>query len=293
MGDMRRASLLVVCVCSIVASYVLLAQNLPNEPAKGFGTTISGAFEGWFDNPDGSHSFLVGYLNRNRSKAIDVPVGPNNRIDPGGPDLGQPEHFETGRQWGMFVVTVPKSFGARDRLVWTITVDGQSTSVPLWMHTDYVITPLLGGGSGGKNTPPHLRLAEDAPPVFGPGAILHQSAASRTVRVGEKLPLDTWVEDDMEYTNDPKAPLPKNRAPVTLTWTKFRGPGDVTFEHAKLDAEKLPASGPGFKGKATTSAKFDTPGEYVLHVTANDFSGSGGGGFQCCWTTALLKVSVR
>jgi hypothetical protein len=27
-------------------------------------------------------------------------------------------------------------------------------------------------------------------------------------------------------------------------------------------------------------------------VTANDYSGVGGGGFQCCWTTALVKVSV-
>jgi hypothetical protein len=38
--------------------------------------------------------------------------------------------------------------------------------------------------------------------------------------------------------------------------------------------------------------KFSEPGEYVLHVTANDYSGEGGGGFVCCWTTAMLKVSV-
>jgi hypothetical protein len=31
----------------------------------------------------------------------------------------------------------------------------------------------------------------------------------------------------------------------------------------------------------------------VLHVTANDYSGDGGGGFQCCWTTGLMKVSVK
>jgi hypothetical protein len=30
----------------------------------------------------------------------------------------------------------------------------------------------------------------------------------------------------------------------------------------------------------------------VLHVTANDYSGDGGGGFVCCWTTAMVKVSV-
>ena len=35
------------------------------------------------------------------------------------------------------------------------------------------------------------------------------------------------------------------------------------------------------------------PGEYVLHLTTNDYSGDGGGGFGCCWTTALVKVSVK
>jgi hypothetical protein len=38
---------------------------------------------------------------------------------------------------------------------------------------------------------------------------------------------------------------------------------------------------------------FSEPGDYMLHLTANDFSGEGGGGFQCCWTTALVKVSVQ
>jgi hypothetical protein len=47
-----------------------------------------------------------------------------------------------------------------------------------------------------------------------------------------------------------------------------------------------------FSGKATTSATFSEAGDYVLHVTVNDYSGDGGGGFQCCWTTGLVKVSV-
>lgn len=48
-----------------------------------------------------------------------------------------------------------------------------------------------------------------------------------------------------------------------------------------------------FSGKASTTATFDEPGEYMLHVTANDYSGNGGGGAACCWTTALVKVSVK
>ena len=47
-----------------------------------------------------------------------------------------------------------------------------------------------------------------------------------------------------------------------------------------------------FRGKAETSARFSEAGEYILHVTANDYSGDGGGGEVCCWTTALVKVLV-
>ena len=28
--------------------------QLPSEPPRGFGASITGAYEGWFDNPDGS-----------------------------------------------------------------------------------------------------------------------------------------------------------------------------------------------------------------------------------------------
>src|SRR5690606_2174656 len=91
-------------------------QQLPSEPPRQFGASITGAFEGWFDDQDGTHNFLVGYLNRNMSRAMDVPIGPNNRIEPGGPDLGQPTHFEPGRKTGMFLVRVPASFTPKDRL---------------------------------------------------------------------------------------------------------------------------------------------------------------------------------
>ena len=46
-------------------------------------------------------------------------------------------------------------------------------------------------------------------------------------------------------------------------------------------------------GKATTSAKFAAPGEYILRIQANDATGDGGGGFQCCWTNAHIKVTVN
>ena len=72
-------------------------------PARERGASITPAFEGWYQNEDGSYSLLIGYFNRNSKEALDIPIGPNNRIEPGEPDQGQPTHFEIGRQWGVFV----------------------------------------------------------------------------------------------------------------------------------------------------------------------------------------------
>ena len=270
----------------------LSAQQLPNEPRRQFGTSVTGAYEGWWENADGSRTFLVGYLNRNSSQPIDVPVGPNNRIEPGGPDMGQPAHFLPGRQWGMFTVTVPKEFtGADQRLTWTIAANGQPTSIPLRLHPDYNITPFSDVAI--KNTPPSIRLAENGPVTKGPLALL-ASAPERTVAKGAPLTLSLWADDDGKFANDTMAPPSKLPSPVELVWSKYRGPGSVTFDKLPPVFEVL-AGGPinvPFRGKATVTARFSEPGDYVLHVTANDFSGEGGSGELCCWSTALVKVRV-
>jgi hypothetical protein len=46
-------------------------------------------------------------------------------------------------------------------------------------------------------------------------------------------------------------------------------------------------------GQATTTATFSAAGDYVLRLQANDSSGDGGGGFQCCWSNVHVKVVVK
>src|SRR5439155_13966502 len=141
------------------------AQSLPNEPRRVSGASVTAAFEGWFRNPDGSFSLLIGYFNRNQTQEVDVPLGPNNFIEPGGPDRGQPTHFRTGRQWGMFAIKVPRDFG-QQRLTWTIVANGQTTSIPFYLHPDYEISPFREAAVG--NTPPILAFDERGPTVQGP-----------------------------------------------------------------------------------------------------------------------------
>jgi hypothetical protein len=282
-----------LCAVGAIAGGMLLSGQQIPEPRKQFGASVTGAFEGWFANKDGSRSFLVGYLNRNTQQELDVPIGPNNRIEPGGPDLGQPTHFLPGRQYGMFVVPVPKEFTPQDKYTWTIVANGQSTSIPLRLNNDYVVSPFIEIAVG--NTPPVIRFDQNGSTIQGPIATAAQ-AASRTASLSAPLPLTVWATDDMKYTSNTSAPMTKPRPPVTVTWSKYRGPGTVAFDKAKPDVEQLPSSGSGappFSGKATANVTFSEPGEYVLHVTANDYSGDGGGGFQCCWTTGLVKVSVK
>src|SRR5689334_5354678 len=118
------------------------AQSLPGEPPHNSGQSITGAFEGWFPNPDGSFEILLGYYNSNQKEEFDVPAGPNNRIEPGGPDRGQPTHFLPGRQWGVFTIKVPKDFGEQ-KLTWTITVNGKTTTIPMSLNTLWEVQPFL------------------------------------------------------------------------------------------------------------------------------------------------------
>src|SRR3954470_5319365 len=259
-------------------------KTLPLEPQRERGTSITPAYEGWYPNDDGSFSMLLGYYNRNTKEALDIPVGPNNRIEPGPADQGQPTHFESGRQWGVFVVKVPKDFGTK-AITWTIVANGETNSIPLTLNKGYPISPFEELGM--HNKPPVLAFAEGGPKFTGPPVA---TAATFTGTVKQPVPINVWVED-------PKSPneieIPGAAAfrgavakVATISLHKFRGPGKVTF-----DKPRIPATTQG--ERITANATFDTPGDYLLRVQANDESGEGGAGFQCCWTNTYVKVTVR
>jgi hypothetical protein len=272
----------------ILAAAPLLvhAQALPFEPQHEAGASVTGAFEGWFKNPDGTFSLLLGYFNRNSKQELDIPIGPNNRIEPGGPDRGQPTHFLPGRLWGLFAIKVPADFGTQ-KITWTLTANGQTTVIPASLNTDYEISPLVEAAIG--NTPPMLSFEENAPRTQGPQGMI----ISRTAKAGVPMELKLWALDDAKLTTSSGA-RPRNLgAPVTLHWFKYRGPGEVKFSKDRPAVEGSGGTSGPFSGTASTSVTFSEPGDYMLHVVANDYSGDGGGGFQCCWTNAQVKVTVQ
>lgn len=275
------------CAAMVLTSATLFAaEQLAIEPKHDSGQSITGAYEGWYKNPDGTFTILLGYYNRNLKQDLDIPVGPNNKVDPGGPDQGQPTHFLPGRQWGVFTITVPKDFGDK-KITWTITANGKATVIPASLDPLWVVAPFVDAED---NTPPFISFDEGASTLQGPP---RGFAKSLKATVGEPLPLTVWVSDDA------KVPVGALTAPKTpaavITWTKLRGPGTVTFAKDKPPAEKTEWKAPpqaNFMGKATTTATFSEPGDYIIEVVANDWSGEGGRGFQCCWTSAQVKVNV-
>lgn len=291
MGNSRIPLLGAFAIAAACAAVVAGQQQLPAEPAKEKGTSVTGAFEGWYPNGDGTSTLLVGYYNRNRAEILDIPVGPRNRIDPGGPDYGQPTHFVPRRQWGVFTIVVPKDFGTK-KLTWTLTANGQTTDIPLSLNPKYQIEPFKDPAMG--NTPPVLQFSENGPTFTGPP---RGFALTLIGAVAQAVSFPVWVSDQSGHEEDPSAiaaalgvPIPAGAARpprITLTLAQHRGPGEIKF------TEMRPKIDFAADGKATAAATFSAPGEYVVRVQANDTSGEGGGGFQCCWTNAHVRVTVK
>jgi hypothetical protein len=78
---------------------------------------------------------------------------------------------------------------------------------------------------------------------------------------------------------------------IIVTWKKHRAPGNVTFTPPRVPLHTK--GDPKTFVEAAATATFDAPGEYVLRAQVNDDSGDGGGGDQCCWTTAHVRVMVK
>ena len=285
-------------VASVAAASVLVRAGqqgssqtpspLPlSNPVRERGSSVTGAYEGWYNDKDGSIRMLVGYFNRNTAQELDVPIGPNNRIEPGGPDQGQPTHFLTARAFGVFTIKVPRDFGDK-KLTWTLVANGFTNTITMHLKKDWIVEPFLDAAS--KNTPPVLKFQADGPSFTGPPSTI---AATYTATVGQSLDLTTWASDEGAKVNVETSGRGRGRgetpafSPLVESWSVFRGPGNVTFSQARPTLDR--ANG----GKASTNATFSAPGDYILRLQANDSSGDGGGGFQCCWTNAHVAVTVK
>jgi hypothetical protein len=239
------------------------------------GQAVAPVFEGWSENSDGSASLWFGYLNRNYTEELDIPVGPNNSMDPG-PDRGQPTHFMARRHKKMFAIVVdPKTFLDK-KIVWTLTIRGNTEKVAGSLNRGWQVDVDEDRTNGNK--PPTVKVGADQ-------TITLPQTASLTVAVTDDgLPKPRRRrEGQADVVPPPPGVFADLSEGLTVEWSKYRGPGQVTFE---------PAREPVVSGsQAATKATFSAPGDYVIHVIADD--GSRVQGYHCCWTNGQIKVSVK
>jgi hypothetical protein len=268
------------CFCAFVAVSLavpatgLLAQSGLDpfgSRRRATGASVAPVFEGWEPNRDGTFNLYFGYQNRNWSEELDIPVGPDNSFSPGPADRGQPTHFLVNRQKLVFAVVVPKDFGTQT-LVWTLTTHGSTQTVP------GKLSPILqiDTTKDENNVAPTLNVGPE-----------------QTIQLPGPVTLRAAVASGREKSSSPNAGRSGRGgrpSPLTIKWTKYRGPGTVTF------ADAAP---PVKEGRAVTTATFSEPGIYVLHAMADegsrgDSTQSGGiPGFLCCWTNAQLTIVVK
>ena len=254
------------------------AQTLPMEAIKDAGQGGYPVYEGWDKNPDGSFTMLFGDFNRNSKQTLDVAVGPNNRIEPFGPGCRPADALRSQARMGR--VHREGAEGLRHQ-------EGGVDADRKRLHqlragpsrSELVHRAIRGRG---VEEPPAGASGSSAPdrPFLGPPVGV---AAELNAFAAEPLLLALLASDVKPTANLATRTRP-SRERLDLTWTKFRGPGRVVFGNHKPPVEN---------GQASTTATFAAPGEYILRVEANDETGEGGGGFQCCWTSAHVRVTVR
>ena len=252
------------------------------------GQTVAPAYEGWERNDDGSFNLVFGYMNRNWEEVLDVPVGPGNRIEPGGPDRGQPTRFHPRRNRFVFRIRVPADFGDQE-LVWSLTTHGRTERAYGTLKRDYFIDDLViqanyGAGGAAATTP---ELAVNVPPT-----VAVEGPAERAARVGEPITLAAVSTDDGRPRarsmppSDPRDPGRITTDTATghrFSWFVYRGAGEVVFEppQTKVWEDTRDTGGspwsPGWQtpdapadGRWAAEATFSEPGVYVLRGLAHD-----------------------
>ncbi len=267
-----RGGFLVLALCAASAAHGL-AQSVADllHVRRNTGQEVVPVFEGWEPNADGTFSLYFGYQNRNWEEDVDIPIGPDNFFEPGPRDRGQPTHFLRRRHKINFAVVVPSDFGDRE-IVWTLSVNGR---------TERAVASLADTGGRGQYSPQYQISKSEWPPTGNRAPTLTPGPA-QTVVFPPPATVVATVRDDG---------LPRRSPPaLTVTWRKYRGPGDVTFDAA---VPPLAAS-----GESRAMARFSEPGVYLLQALADDgsmltaSSGSGIPGYTCCWTTVTVQVTV-
>jgi hypothetical protein len=295
-----RALILVVAVACLIGSAPKAAAQLDQLSYMlkfNRGQTVQPVFQGWSRNADGTYDMHFGYLNRNYVEELQIPIGPDNFIEPGGPDRGQPSFFFTRVNRQIFAVTVPADFGDQE-VVWEIRVAGTTERAVGWLQAEWEIDVVTGGrrqsAEALKNQAPSVSVSlpgsvslpslltltaavtDDGLPEPQPEPTPEQRQADAAAAASQG---PTQAQPPILIPPDDAPEIPTNlpglrvnargrqsvggQAPsgLSVSYRLWRGPAAVAFEPEFAEVGD---------GTAVTTATFAEPGEYMFQVRAYD-----------------------
>ena len=300
-----RTSLPVFALLSLAIAARPGAQSVEytNNFRYNSGQGVQPIYEGWSHAADGSINMHFGYLNRNYVETPSIPIGPDNIIEPDGPDRGQPTLFSPRTHRNLFTVNVPKGWPANRDVIWTLTVNGKTEKAYGWLKTEWEIDPAGGAGGGGgstsperkQNQPPSVKI-DPIPNVKLPATATltatitddglpkpRPEGARRGAPVGQETPptLQGGVQAPVNVPALTRGGRGDDAPPgatagggggrggqrpqgPTVSWMVWRGPADVQFGRADVQGDKR-----------IVTATFKKPGEYTLRAVPNDSLESG------------------
>ena len=159
-----------------------------------------------------------------------MPVGPDNFLEPGLPDRGQPTHFFPRRNQFVFRVRVPADFGDQE-IVWSLTTNGVTEKAYATLRPQYAVDAgVLAANFGAGISRPDL--VDNVAPQ-----LTLETPTTLAVSAGEPVTSRRWPSTTANRGRAGSRPpsagsryVPGSAAGLRFSWFRYRGPGPVIFD---------------------------------------------------------------
>ncbi len=299
--SLQIASGAVVLTLLALSAHAQLPTHLREYPLaaqKSQGDLVAPMFNGWIANEDGSVTYIFGFVNKNREEIVDIPIGPNNRIEPTQLNGGQPTHFPVYsrggfvglQERGVFAVTVPADMN-RAEVMWTLSHAGHTWSVPARATSPAYEMSRAPAAFGSLN--PAIRFDLNGPESSDREGVY---ASRITTSVGKPVTLSAYIQDRGERDEYEVESV----YPLGTEWILHQGPAKPNIEMARITGRQRGATA-GEDGATSTNgwvevktqATFQEPGDYVIRLRVDNFEAEDSQfDNQCCWSNAFVPVTV-
>ncbi|MFK7865085.1 MAG: hypothetical protein AB8B95_12770 [Pseudohongiellaceae bacterium] len=262
------------------------------------GEAVAPMFNGWVKNEDGSTTMVFGFANQNREAIVDVPLGPNNKLEPEQFQGAQPTHFPVYNRGGFvgiqergaFAVNVPADMAGTE-VIWTLASGGKTYSIP--GRATSPAYEMSNAKAAAGSLRPAIRLSEDGEESTDSVGIY---AEPQRVSVGEPVTLSALIQDRGErYDYEGVEPY---YAPGS-GWVLHQGPAIPEIETPEVSGKERASEDPNSNMvnswyEVATQVTFPQPGEYVIRLRADNFQATDSKFDNvCCWSNAYFPVTVN